>query len=220
MIRPADRNRENRVILHQRTVPESAAGPAQLMIVAACGAPVLGHSPGRAGPDPAGQARSGMSEIGAVSLRLALLLALAGFGAAVYAGRTRREDWTRVAERSVGVVFALVTAAIAALFVCFARHDYQLVYVAVALRAQHGAALPARRALGRPGRVAAAVALDAVRLLRGRGLVPPRARAPARCRGCAPCCSRTRSSSWCCWSRSATRSRSCRPGTSPPTARA
>jgi len=51
-------------------------------------------------------------------------------GAAVYAGRTRREDWTRVAERSVGVVFLLVTAAIAALFVCFARHDYQLVYVA------------------------------------------------------------------------------------------
>ncbi len=71
-----------------------------------------------------------MSEIGAVSLRLALLLAVAGFGAAVYAGRTRREDWTRVAERSVGVVFALVTSAIAALFVCFARHDYQLVYVA------------------------------------------------------------------------------------------
>ena len=71
-----------------------------------------------------------MSEIGAISLRLALLLAVAGLGAAVYAGRTRREDWTRVAERSVGVVFALVTAAIAALFVCFARHDYQLVYVA------------------------------------------------------------------------------------------
>src|SRR2546422_3163752 len=71
-----------------------------------------------------------MSEIGAVSLRLALLLAVAGFGAAVYAGRTRREDWTRVAERSVGVVFALVTCAIATLFVCFARHDYQLVYVA------------------------------------------------------------------------------------------
>jgi cytochrome c-type biogenesis protein CcmF len=71
-----------------------------------------------------------MSEIGAISLRLALLLAMAGFGAAVYAGRTRREDWTRVAERSVGVVFALVTAAMATLFVCFARHDYQVAYVA------------------------------------------------------------------------------------------
>jgi cytochrome c-type biogenesis protein CcmF len=70
-----------------------------------------------------------MSEIGAVALRLALLLALAGFGAGIYAGRSRREDWTRVAERSVGVVFALVTCAIATLFWCFANHDYQLVYV-------------------------------------------------------------------------------------------
>jgi cytochrome c-type biogenesis protein CcmF len=71
-----------------------------------------------------------MSEIGAISLRLALLIAVAGLAAAVYAGRTRREDWTRVAERSVGVVFALVTCAIAALFVCFATYDYQLSYVA------------------------------------------------------------------------------------------
>ena len=71
-----------------------------------------------------------MSEIGAISLRLALLLGLAGFGAAIYAGLSRREEWTRVTERSVLVVFALVTSAMAALFVCFARHDYQLVYVA------------------------------------------------------------------------------------------
>ena len=70
-----------------------------------------------------------MSEIGAVALRLALLLALAGFGAGIYAGRARRDDWTRVAERSVGVVFALVTIAIATLFWCFANYDYQLVYV-------------------------------------------------------------------------------------------
>jgi len=71
-----------------------------------------------------------MSEIGAVSLRLALLIALAGFAAAVYAGLRRRADWTGVAERSVGVVFALVTSAIAALFVSFATHDYQVAYVA------------------------------------------------------------------------------------------
>jgi cytochrome c-type biogenesis protein CcmF len=71
-----------------------------------------------------------MSEIGAVALRLALLLAFAGLGAGIYAGSARREDWTRVAERSVGVVFALVTIAIAALFWCFAFHDYQLNYVA------------------------------------------------------------------------------------------
>jgi cytochrome c-type biogenesis protein CcmF len=60
---------------------------------------------------------------------LALLLALAGFGAGIFAGRSRREDWTRVAERSVGVVFALVVCAIATLFYCFANYDYQLVYV-------------------------------------------------------------------------------------------
>jgi cytochrome c-type biogenesis protein CcmF len=71
-----------------------------------------------------------MSEIGAVALRLALLLAFAGLGAGIYAGSARREDWTRVAERSVGVVFALVTIAIEALFWCFAFHDYQLNYVA------------------------------------------------------------------------------------------
>ena len=71
-----------------------------------------------------------MSDIGAVSLRLALLLAAAGFGAALFAGLKRREDWTRVAERSVFVVFALVSSAMAALFLSFAQHDYQLVYVA------------------------------------------------------------------------------------------
>src|SRR5258705_2930941 len=81
------------------------------------------------GPGPPSGARNGMSEIGAVALRLALLLALAGLGAGIYAGRSRRDDWTRVAERSVGVVFALVTCAIATLFWCFANYDYQLVYV-------------------------------------------------------------------------------------------
>ena len=143
-----------------------------------------------------------MSEIGAVSLRLALLLAVAGLGAAVYAGRTRREDWTRVAERSVGVVFALVTAAIAALFVCFARHDYQLVYVAS--HSARSMALHYRLAAlwgGQAGSLLL-VALDAA-----APTPRPRSGSTARacagsCRGCARCCSRTRSSSWCCWSRS------------------
>ena len=71
-----------------------------------------------------------MSEIGSISLRLALLVAVAGVAAGVFAGAKRRDDWTRVAERSVGVVFALVTCAIAMLFAAFATNDYQLSYVA------------------------------------------------------------------------------------------
>ncbi|MGI9592785.1 MAG: heme lyase CcmF/NrfE family subunit [Myxococcota bacterium] len=71
-----------------------------------------------------------MGEIGALSVRLALLIAATGFGCAVYAGLTKRGDWTRVAERSVGVVFVLVSSAMAALFVSFAQHDYSLAYVA------------------------------------------------------------------------------------------
>jgi cytochrome c-type biogenesis protein CcmF len=71
-----------------------------------------------------------MSDIGAVSLYLALLIAAGGFCAAVYAGSKKSPDWTRVAERSVGVLFLLVTSSMAALFVSFAQHDYQLAYVA------------------------------------------------------------------------------------------
>ena len=71
-----------------------------------------------------------MSDLGSHALRFALLIAIAGFGASIYAGRTRRADWLRVAERSVWVVFVSVTLAITALFVAFATHDYQLAYVA------------------------------------------------------------------------------------------
>jgi cytochrome c-type biogenesis protein CcmF len=71
-----------------------------------------------------------MSDIGAASLRFALLIAIGGLGAAIYAGASRRADWTRVAERSVLVVSGFATAAIAALFYAFATHDFQLLYVA------------------------------------------------------------------------------------------
>ena len=71
-----------------------------------------------------------MSDIGAISLRLSLLLAVAGFFAAIYAGTSKREAWGQVAERSVYVVFFGVTSAMAALFVSFAQHDFQLAYVA------------------------------------------------------------------------------------------
>jgi len=71
-----------------------------------------------------------MAEIGAYSLRLALLFAVAGLVAAVYAGVTRRDEWTRVAERGVGVLAVLVSGAMLALFTAFATNDYQLAYVA------------------------------------------------------------------------------------------
>jgi cytochrome c-type biogenesis protein CcmF len=71
-----------------------------------------------------------MSELGALTLRLALLVALLGVGAGVYAGATRRGDWTRVAERAVWVVFAFTSLAMAVLFVAFVTSDFQLSYVA------------------------------------------------------------------------------------------
>ena len=71
-----------------------------------------------------------MSEIGGYSLRFALMIALLGFGSAIYAGTQRRAEWTRVAERSVWVVFAFASIAMIALFYAFATFDYQLMYVA------------------------------------------------------------------------------------------
>jgi cytochrome c-type biogenesis protein CcmF len=71
-----------------------------------------------------------MSDIGAYALRFALLISIAGFGAGLYAGVARRPSWTRVAERSVGVLFAFATLALIALFSAFASNDYQLSYVA------------------------------------------------------------------------------------------
>ena len=71
-----------------------------------------------------------MSDVGAYALRLALLMAIAGLATAVHAGASGRQDWLRVAERSVWVVLGFVTLSIAALFAAFAFHDYQLAYVA------------------------------------------------------------------------------------------
>jgi cytochrome c-type biogenesis protein CcmF len=71
-----------------------------------------------------------MADLGAHALRFALAIALFGLGAAVYAGATRRAEWTRVAERAVLLVFACATLAIATLFHAFATGDFSLVYVA------------------------------------------------------------------------------------------
>ena len=71
-----------------------------------------------------------MSYIGEYSLRFALVVAAAGFGAGIYAGITHRADWTRVAERAVYVVFGFTTLAMLGLFYSFATSDFQLAYVA------------------------------------------------------------------------------------------
>ncbi len=71
-----------------------------------------------------------MPDIGGYALRFALMIAVLGFSSAIYAGISRRPDWTRVAERSVWVVFALTSLGIGALFYAFATFDFQLAYVA------------------------------------------------------------------------------------------
>jgi cytochrome c-type biogenesis protein CcmF len=71
-----------------------------------------------------------MAELGAACIRFALLIAIAGLGAAIHAGLSRRADWTRVAERGVLVVSAFVTVAIIALFAAFATGDFRVSYVA------------------------------------------------------------------------------------------
>ena len=71
-----------------------------------------------------------MADLGAHALRFALAIALFGFGAAVYAGSRRRAEWTRVAERAVGLVFACATLAMALLFHALATGDFSIGYVA------------------------------------------------------------------------------------------
>ena len=71
-----------------------------------------------------------MSELGALSLRFALPVALFGLAAAVTAGVAKRPDWTRVSERAVLAVACLTSFAILALFLAFANNDFQLSYVA------------------------------------------------------------------------------------------
>ena len=74
-----------------------------------------------------------MSEIGAIALRFAMVVAILGLGCGIYAGVSRGPQapaWTRVSERAVGVVFALVCVAMGLLFAAFAGNDFQLKYVA------------------------------------------------------------------------------------------
>ena len=44
-----------------------------------------------------------MSELGLYAIRLALMTSAVGVAAGIYAGLRQREDWGRVAERSVNI---------------------------------------------------------------------------------------------------------------------
>ena len=71
-----------------------------------------------------------MSEFGALALRFALPVALFGLVVGIVAGARQLPRWTRVAERGVLAVAALVTIAMAVLLIAFANGDFQLAYVA------------------------------------------------------------------------------------------
>ena len=71
-----------------------------------------------------------MSDVGMIALRFSLLVAVIGLGTGIYAGISRRDNWTQVTERCVGLVFLLTTISMAALFYCLAYNDFQLAYVA------------------------------------------------------------------------------------------
>jgi cytochrome c-type biogenesis protein CcmF len=71
-----------------------------------------------------------MADLGSYALRLALFLCALGLGAGVFAGLAQREDWTRVSERALMLVFATVSLAMLALFHALATHDFSLAYVA------------------------------------------------------------------------------------------
>jgi cytochrome c-type biogenesis protein CcmF len=71
-----------------------------------------------------------MSEIGDYALRFALIVGLVGLVAGFVGGRLRNDAWTRLAERSLLVVFAFVTLAMGVLFAAFVNNDFHLAYVA------------------------------------------------------------------------------------------
>jgi len=71
-----------------------------------------------------------VSELGDYALTLALVIAVLGIGSGVYAGVAKRPEWTRVAERSLLVVFGFTSLAMIALFTALGTGDFELRYVA------------------------------------------------------------------------------------------
>ena len=71
-----------------------------------------------------------MADLGLYSLRLGLFLCALGIGAGIYAGVAKKEEWTRVSERVVLLVFGAASFAMLALFWALANNDFSLAYVA------------------------------------------------------------------------------------------
>ncbi|MBW2496533.1 MAG: heme lyase CcmF/NrfE family subunit [Deltaproteobacteria bacterium] len=71
-----------------------------------------------------------MADLGLYALRVGLFLCLLGIAIGVYAGVTRRDDWTRVSERALLIVFGSTSIAIVALFWALGTNDFSLSYVA------------------------------------------------------------------------------------------
>ncbi|MCA9506456.1 MAG: heme lyase CcmF/NrfE family subunit [Spirochaetaceae bacterium] len=71
-----------------------------------------------------------MADLGMYALRLGFFLCLLGFGAGLAAGITKRDEWTRVAERAVLLVFLAASLAMGALFWSLATNDFSIAYVA------------------------------------------------------------------------------------------
>ena len=71
-----------------------------------------------------------VADLGFYALRLALFVSAVGLLVGVYAGVTRRDDWTQVAERAVLVVGVALSVAMGALFWSLATNDFGIAYVA------------------------------------------------------------------------------------------
>lgn len=71
-----------------------------------------------------------MVDIGQQALIFAWLITILGCFVSIAAGVRRRDDWTRVAERSLYVVFGAITVAMGALFYALATNDFSIAYVA------------------------------------------------------------------------------------------
>ncbi len=71
-----------------------------------------------------------MADLGLYSLRFALVIAVTGCAAGLFAGLRRRGDWAEVANRAGHLLFWLLTLAMVALFWAFASDDFRLEYVA------------------------------------------------------------------------------------------
>ena len=71
-----------------------------------------------------------MGELGSYALLLGLLVSFIGIAAGLFAGLQGRDDWTRIAERSMLLVFGATSVAMIALFWALATNDFTLSYVA------------------------------------------------------------------------------------------